>query len=45
MIGMVFVLSLFGVAAGPTTEQQIGALALIVLTFVIAYVFTRRWKK
>gem|GEM_PF-5974694 len=37
--------SLLGIAqAGPTTEQQIGAIALIVLTFVIAYVFTRKRK-
>ncbi|GBC69009.1 hypothetical protein HRbin01_00700 [archaeon HR01] len=31
--------------AGPTTTQQIGAIILIILTFVIAYVFTRRRKQ
>ncbi|MEM4316014.1 MAG: hypothetical protein QXT66_06695 [Nitrososphaerota archaeon] len=30
--------------AGPSTAQQIGAIILIILTFVIAYVFTRRRK-
>ncbi|MEM4304324.1 MAG: LPXTG cell wall anchor domain-containing protein [Candidatus Caldarchaeum sp.] len=29
---------------GPTTEQQIGAIILIILTFVIAYLFTRKKK-
>jgi hypothetical protein len=30
--------------AGPSTAQQIGAIVLIILTFVIAYLFTRRKK-
>ncbi|MCS6785267.1 MAG: LPXTG cell wall anchor domain-containing protein [Candidatus Caldarchaeum sp.] len=43
---MNFVLSgLYTLAqTGPSTAQQIGAIILIVLTFVIAYVFSRKKK-
>ncbi|MEM0384555.1 MAG: hypothetical protein QXX19_08955 [Candidatus Caldarchaeum sp.] len=40
-MGLLFTLA----QAGPTTEQQIGAIVLIALTFVIAYVFSRRKKQ